>query len=129
MELIENRTFDEIKVGDVATLERISALSIPPAWKNVWISPDPLGHIAKSCCHAPSQEHQKHQKSIKSVEEEMAIVGVRIVLRAGVVVGRRRVFGDDCGGSSGSVAMRIGGGWGRLSGGLGDDEWRKRRDE
>ena len=27
------------------TLERIRALAIPPAWKDVWISPDPLGHI------------------------------------------------------------------------------------
>ena len=27
------------------TLERIRALRIPPAWENVWISPDPLGHI------------------------------------------------------------------------------------
>jgi DNA topoisomerase I len=26
-------------------LHRISALGIPPAWKDVWISPDPLGHI------------------------------------------------------------------------------------
>ena len=26
-------------------MRRISALSIPPAWKDVWISPDPLGHI------------------------------------------------------------------------------------
>jgi DNA topoisomerase I len=26
-------------------LERIGALVIPPAWTNVWISPDPLGHI------------------------------------------------------------------------------------
>jgi DNA topoisomerase I len=26
-------------------LHRIGALSIPPAWKDVWISPDPLGHI------------------------------------------------------------------------------------
>lgn len=25
--------------------ERIDALAIPPAWSNVWISPDPLGHI------------------------------------------------------------------------------------
>ena len=33
------------RVTDLATLERIAALSIPPAWKNVWISPDPLGHI------------------------------------------------------------------------------------
>ena len=27
------------------TLLRIGALGIPPAWKDVWISPDPLGHI------------------------------------------------------------------------------------
>ena len=32
-------------VTDAATLGRIGALSIPPAWKDVWISPDPLGHI------------------------------------------------------------------------------------
>ena len=33
------------QVTDTATLERIRGLSIPPAWKDVWISPDPLGHI------------------------------------------------------------------------------------
>ncbi len=27
------------------TLGRIRALALPPAWTNVWISPDPLGHI------------------------------------------------------------------------------------
>ena len=27
------------------TLHRIGALGIPPAWNDVWISPDPLGHI------------------------------------------------------------------------------------
>jgi DNA topoisomerase-1 len=33
----------EITQGDV--VERVRALRIPPAWENVWISPDPLGHI------------------------------------------------------------------------------------
>jgi DNA topoisomerase-1 len=33
------------QVTATATLERIRALSIPPAWKDVWISPDSLGHI------------------------------------------------------------------------------------
>ena len=28
-----------------AALQRIAALAIPPAWENVWISPDPSGHI------------------------------------------------------------------------------------
>ncbi|PVM93433.1 DNA topoisomerase [Caulobacter radicis] len=32
-------------VKDEATLERIRALTIPPAWTSVWICPDPNGHI------------------------------------------------------------------------------------
>src|SRR5258708_13800674 len=33
----------EITQGEI--LDRIRALRIPPAWENVWISPDPLGHV------------------------------------------------------------------------------------
>jgi DNA topoisomerase I len=33
------------KITDPATLARIRALAIPPAWTRVWISPDPRGHI------------------------------------------------------------------------------------
>ncbi|HEU4598379.1 MAG TPA: DNA topoisomerase IB [Solirubrobacterales bacterium] len=32
-------------IGDEETLERIRSLVIPPAWKDVWICPDPLGHV------------------------------------------------------------------------------------
>jgi DNA topoisomerase I len=32
-------------VTGTQTLRRIGALVIPPGWKGVWISPDPLGHI------------------------------------------------------------------------------------
>jgi DNA topoisomerase-1 len=32
-------------VKDAETLERIRKLAIPPAWSDVWISPEPLGHI------------------------------------------------------------------------------------
>ena len=32
-------------VTDTETLRRIGALAIPPGWTDVWISPDPLGHI------------------------------------------------------------------------------------
>jgi DNA topoisomerase IB len=32
-------------VRDRGTLERIRALAVPPAWEDVWISPDPAGHI------------------------------------------------------------------------------------
>jgi DNA topoisomerase I len=33
------------EIKDEETLDRIRALRIPPAWENVWISPEPLGHI------------------------------------------------------------------------------------
>jgi DNA topoisomerase I len=33
------------EVTNPEALHRIGALAIPPAWKDVWISPDPLGHI------------------------------------------------------------------------------------
>jgi DNA topoisomerase-1 len=33
------------KIEDEETLERIRQLAIPPAWKEVWICPDPFGHI------------------------------------------------------------------------------------
>ncbi|MCU7727438.1 DNA topoisomerase IB [Actinoplanes sp. KI2] len=32
-------------IEDAATIERIKSLVIPPAWRHVWISPDPRGHI------------------------------------------------------------------------------------
>lgn len=33
------------RLRDPAELERIESLAIPPAWTDVWISPDPRGHI------------------------------------------------------------------------------------
>ena len=35
---------DEL-IHDAETLQRIMKLAIPPAWRDVWISPNPLGHI------------------------------------------------------------------------------------
>jgi DNA topoisomerase-1 len=33
------------RITDPAVIERIKALAIPPAWTDVWICPDPRGHI------------------------------------------------------------------------------------
>jgi len=33
------------RVSDPDMLDRIKRLAIPPAWRDVWISPNPLGHI------------------------------------------------------------------------------------
>lgn len=36
---------DGHKITDTETRDRIRMLAIPPAWENVWISPNPAGHI------------------------------------------------------------------------------------
>ena len=36
---------DGLPLTDEAALTRIKELVIPPAWKKVWISPHPNGHI------------------------------------------------------------------------------------
>src|SRR5258708_19063661 len=44
------------------TLARIGALAIPPAWKSVWISPDPLGHIQATGVGSPGPtQYPYHQ--------------------------------------------------------------------
>ena len=32
-------------ISDEQTLERVRALAVPPAWTDVWICPDPRGHL------------------------------------------------------------------------------------
>ena len=39
------RDEDGERITDAETIGRIASLVIPPAWKDVWISPDPFGHI------------------------------------------------------------------------------------
>jgi DNA topoisomerase IB len=36
---------DGDRITDAEAIARITALVIPPAWQDVWISPDPFGHI------------------------------------------------------------------------------------
>jgi len=39
------RRSDGAPVSDADTKARIRGLAIPPAWADVWICPDPAGHI------------------------------------------------------------------------------------
>jgi DNA topoisomerase I len=41
----EYRDQHDNMIADAVTLQRIKKLAIPPAWSNVWISPNPVGHI------------------------------------------------------------------------------------
>jgi DNA topoisomerase I len=58
-------------ITDPATLKRISDLVIPPAWKNVWISPHPNGHIqAVGTDVAGRRQYLYHQKWQEERNEE-----------------------------------------------------------
>ena len=53
---------------------------------------DALGQVANCRRDPPSQNDQQNQKSVKSADEDMAIVSVRIRFSPGVLLRRRRVF-------------------------------------
>jgi DNA topoisomerase I len=49
-------------VTQAETLRRISGLAIPPAWENVWISPDPLGHIQATGVDSRSRTQYRYHE-------------------------------------------------------------------
>ena len=54
---------DGTRIEDEETLDRIRQLAIPPAWKEVWICPDPFGHIqATGYDEAGRKQYLYHQR-------------------------------------------------------------------
>jgi DNA topoisomerase I len=54
------------RIDDEETLRRIRGLAIPPAWREVWICPDPLGHIQATGLDAAGRKqylyHERWQR-------------------------------------------------------------------
>jgi DNA topoisomerase IB len=48
------------RIDDPDTLERIRALAIPPAWKEVWICPYPMGHIQATGFDAAGRKQYRY---------------------------------------------------------------------
>jgi DNA topoisomerase I len=58
-------------VIDGGTLARIGALAIPPAWRSVWISPDPLGHIQATGVDSRGRtQYRYHQRWREQRDEQ-----------------------------------------------------------
>src|SRR5436190_939288 len=57
-------------VRDAATLRRIRALVIPPAWTDVWISPDPHGHIQATGRDARGRKQYRYHARWRTVRDE-----------------------------------------------------------
>ncbi|MBS1861176.1 MAG: DNA topoisomerase IB [Actinobacteria bacterium] len=54
---------DGVAITDEETLERIRDLAVPPAWKDVWICRDPLGHIqATGVDEAGRKQYRYHDR-------------------------------------------------------------------
>jgi DNA topoisomerase-1 len=51
---------DGATVDDEETLARIRDLVIPPAWKDVWICPDPMGHIQATGIDAAGRKQYRY---------------------------------------------------------------------
>ncbi len=57
-------------VRDRETLSRIRALVIPPAWTNVWICPDPDGHIQATGRDAKGRKQYRYHGKWRAVRDE-----------------------------------------------------------
>jgi DNA topoisomerase-1 len=66
------------KVDDPDVLERIRALAIPPAWTDVWICSDPLGHIQATGLDAKGRRQYRYHERW---QEERAAEKFERVLR------------------------------------------------
>lgn len=53
-------------VRDAATLRRIRSLAVPPAWTDVWICPDPAGHLQASGRDAAGRKQYRYHDAFRS---------------------------------------------------------------
>ena len=57
-------------VKDRATLERISALAVPPAWTDVWICSDELGHVQATGRDARGRKQYRYHADFRAQREK-----------------------------------------------------------
>ena len=50
------------RIEDEETLARIRELAIPPAWEEVWVCPDPLGHIQATGVDAAGRKQYRYHE-------------------------------------------------------------------
>ena len=58
-------------IGDKAVLQRIRALVIPPAWKDVWICADPLGHLQATGRDVRGRKQYRYHPRWREVRDEV----------------------------------------------------------
>jgi DNA topoisomerase I len=61
---------DGRRIDDPKELARIKALAIPPAWTDVWICPDPRGHIQATARDAKGRKQYRYHPRWRAVRDE-----------------------------------------------------------
>src|SRR5687768_6939072 len=64
------RAADGSLIRDAKELQRIRALVIPPAWTNVWINPDPRGHIQATGRDARGRKQYRYHAKWRATRDE-----------------------------------------------------------
>ena len=58
------------RIADSATRKRLNALAIPPAWTDVWICPDPHGHIQATARDARGRKQYRYHPSYREARDQ-----------------------------------------------------------
>ena len=61
---------DGVLIRDVDTLSRIKSLVIPPAWTDVWICPNPKGHLQATGRDARGRKQSRYHPRWREVRDE-----------------------------------------------------------
>ncbi|RYZ07513.1 MAG: DNA topoisomerase IB [Myxococcales bacterium] len=56
---------------DSRELERIRKLALPPAWEDVWICPDPHGHLQATGCDARGRKQYRYDARWRAARDEV----------------------------------------------------------
>jgi DNA topoisomerase-1 len=57
------------KITDAALRKRLNSLAIPPAWTDVWICPDPTGHIQATARDARGRKQYRYHPSYREARD------------------------------------------------------------
>jgi DNA topoisomerase-1 len=58
------------EITDEANLERIASLVIPPAWRDVWISPSPTANLQATGFDAAGRKQYLYHRDFRAAQEE-----------------------------------------------------------
>src|SRR5581483_11046458 len=58
-------------IKDAETRERLRSLAIPPAWEDVWICPDPRGHIQATGFDAAGRKQYRYHDAWRERQDQL----------------------------------------------------------